>query len=369
MTVATALVDASEASPAVAEQAVTQALARAGLDRANGVLLFMTADFRKIAAQALRAAGKAASCLQVSGATVAGLADERHWVFDRPAVAAMVLGGPFGLASAPGDAPAAAALELALAGTPSFPPEWSNVETAETPPMLGCLYSDPMLDTLLPVWANGRIAADSQARIRISGGSVRTGCSSGVRLLGSPHPVEASSGFALQRIGGHPAADCLRRDLPADLHDGRPATPLPLHLLNLAVIDDEPQANRPPRLLPLMSINGEGSVTVGARLPAGTCVQWGIRQALHSENDMRAMAAGLLEAGRPPAFGLYASCIGRGPYFYGGEERDWRVLRQLLPHTPLLGIDGSGQMTLIADRPRLMQNSCVLALAGTPQEP
>ena len=51
-----------------------------------------------------------------------------------------------------------------------------------------------------------------------------------------------------------------------------------------------------------------------------------------------------------------------------GEERDWRVLRQLLPHTPFLGIYGSGQMTLIADRPRLMQNSCVLALAGTPQE-
>lgn len=368
MTVATALVDASEASPSVAEQAVGEALARAGIAHASGVLLFMTADFRKIAAHCVRAAGKAASCLQVSGGTVAGVANERRWVFDRPAVAALVLGSPFSVGAAPGEAPRSEGLALALAGTPNFPPDWSAPAAVAATNEIGSLYSDPMFDGPLPVWTNGRIAPESHIRIRIAGTPMRVACSSGVRLLGSAHTVDISSGFDLQRIGGLPAADILRRELPAELHDGRPASQLPLHLINLAVIDPDPYVNCPPRLLPLVSLNGEGSVTVGDRVRPGEIVQWAIRQAVHSENDMRAMAAGLLADGPPPAFGLYASCIGRGPYFYGGEERDWQVLRDLLPHTPFLGIYGSGQMTSVARHPRLMQNSCVLALACTPQE-
>lgn len=365
MTVATALVEASEATPSIAEQAVCEALARAGIERASGVLLFMTADFRKIAAQSLRAAGKAASCLQVSGGTVAGLANERQWVFDRPAVGAMVFDEPISL-SAAADGDPSHALEVALAGTANFPPDWSVVLGEQrTPRVVGSLYSDPMLDAPLPVWMNGRLVPENHTRFRISGTAVRVASSAGTKLLGSARSVDASSGFDLQSIAGHPASDCLRRDLPADLHDGGAGTVLPLHLLNLAVIDPDPRANRPPRLLPLMSVNADGSVTVGDRLRPGECVQWAIRQPVHSENDMRATVTRLLADGTPPAFGLYASCIGRGPYFYGGEERDWRVLRELLPGIPFLGIYGSGQMSMVANRPRLMQNSCVLALACT----
>lgn len=366
MIVATALVDASEATPSIAEQAVSEALARAGIERAHGVLLFMTVDFRKIAAQSLRAASKTASCLQVSGGTVAGLANERRWVFDRPAVAAMVFAEGFGLGLTTAEGDTTGALELAIAGTPSFPPDWSSAPSGEPTPKIGSLYSDPMLDAPLPVWVSGRIVPECHASIRISGPCMRVACSAGIRLLGSARSVDASSGFDLQSIDGHPAAETLRRDLPAELHDGRPGSQLPLHLLNLAVIASDPQANRPPRLLPLMSVNAEGSVTVGDRLQPGERVQWAIRQAVHSENDMRRTASAMLTGAPRPAFGLYASCIGRGPYFYGGEERDWQVLRELLPNMPFLGIYGSGQMSMVADRPRLMQNSCVLALAGTP---
>lgn len=372
MIVATALVDASEASPSVVEDAVGEALARAGIERAHGVLLFATTDFRKIAAQSLRVASKIASCLQISGGTVAGLADERRWVFDRPAVAAMVFGEGIGmgLASAESASASCDGLELAIAGTPNFPPDWSTAAPGGPTPRLGSLYSEPMLDAPLPVWANGRILPECQARIRISGPRARVVCSAGVRLLGSVRRIDACSGFDLQSIDGHPAADTLRRDLPGELHGephgNRPAPPLPLHILNLAVIADDAAANSPPRLLPLMSVNAEGSVTIGDRLRPGERVQWAIRQAVFSETDMRHTVSALLSTSSPPAFALYASCIGRGPYFYGGDERDWQVLREQLPNVPFLGIYGSGQMATLAKRPRLMQNSCVLAIAGTP---
>ena len=342
MIVATALVDASEASPAVAEQAVREALARGGIDRAHGVLLFTTPDFRKIAGQVLRASSKAASCLQISGGTVAGLANERRWVFDRPAVAAMVFGEGFGTSQANAEDDTDCEFQLAVAGTPSFPPDWSAATPGQSAPRIGSLYSDPMLDAPLPVWANGRIVPESHAHLRIAAPHARVACSAGIRLLGGVRRIDACSGFDLQSIDGHPAADTLRRDLPADLHTeqhgGHSAPPLPLHLLNLAVIADDAQANRPPRLLPLMSVNAEGSVTIGDRLRPGEHVQWAIRQAMHSEADMRRTVSHLLTAGPVPAFGFYASCIGRGPYFYGGEERDWQVLRELLPTVPFLGI-------------------------------
>lgn len=366
MTVATALADANEPSPELVEAAVREALARSGQARANGVLLFLTVDFRKTAAACVRAASRAASCLQVSGGIVAGIADERRWIFDRPAVGVMVLGGPFGLAAPGCEDAGETGLELTLAGNPSFPPEWSAYGPHESAVAIGSQYSDPMFEGPLPTWQNGRITHDAPARTRLTGVRARIACSAGIRLLGTPKTVEASSGLDLQQVAGYSAVDSLRRELPAELH-GRTGA-LPLHQLNVALIDQDPQANLPPRLLPLMSANADGSLTTGDRLPPGQRIQWAIRQPVHGEADMRATTARLLAGGSPPAFALYASCIGRGPYFYGGEDRDWLVLREQLPSVPLLGIYGSGQMMPVGGQPRLMQNSCVLALACARQE-
>ena len=59
------------------------------------------------------------------------------------------------------------------------------------------------------------------------------------------------------------------------------------------------------------------------------------------------------------------SCIGRGPYFYGGEDRDLDTVRRHRPGMPILGVYGT--MQLAPDdgrRPasnRSLQNSVVTA--------
>ncbi|SBT07059.1 conserved hypothetical protein [Candidatus Propionivibrio aalborgensis] len=49
-----------------------------------------------------------------------------------------------------------------------------------------------------------------------------------------------------------------------------------------------------------------------------------------------------------PVCALMFSCIGRGPYFYGGEDCDLDVLRERFPDLPVLGTYGTGQIAPIA---------------------
>jgi small ligand-binding sensory domain FIST len=60
------------------------------------------------------------------------------------------------------------------------------------------------------------------------------------------------------------------------------------------------------------------------------------------------------------------SCIGRGPLFYGDDDRDLLAFRQQFPDTPLLGAYGSGQIAPAGAQNRLFHNSVItLLIEGT----
>ena len=67
MTLATALVAGNDPLPALAEEAVRCAMAKASLERPNGVLLFLTPEFARHAAEAVVAVARIAQCTQVAG--------------------------------------------------------------------------------------------------------------------------------------------------------------------------------------------------------------------------------------------------------------------------------------------------------------
>jgi small ligand-binding sensory domain FIST len=62
------------------------------------------------------------------------------------------------------------------------------------------------------------------------------------------------------------------------------------------------------------------------------------------------------------------SCIGRGPYFYGGEDRDLDILRERFPKLPILGTYGTGQIAPTTSTAhyfnRQLQNAVVTALVS-----
>ena len=96
----------------------------------------------------------------------------------------------------------------------------------------------------------------------------------------------------------------------------------------------------------------------------GQYLAWAIRQPLSAEADMRQAADKLKVA--LPACALMFSCIGRGPFFYGGEDRDLNILRERFPKLPILGTYGTGQIAPLTLRGKTsnleLQNSVVVSI-------
>jgi small ligand-binding sensory domain FIST len=216
-----------------------------------------------------------------------------------------------------------------------------------------------LLDAEAVTWSHGRIAEQPGAEIRLSGLRTRLCLSSGLRLLNLPLTVNAAAGYDLRRLGGLAPLDSLRRHLPAELR----ADP-PLHQIAIVREMGAPA-------VPILTANADGSLTLAEPLEIGEHVHWAIRQPLSAEQDMRQslLAApqrdflrGAVDPEKRPDFALMFSCLGRGPLFYGNDDRDLLVFREQFPGVPLIGAYGSGQIAPAGGRNRLFQNTVVTLL-------
>ena len=374
MKVASSLVSGLYPAPELAADAVRNALQGAGLQRADSVLLFLTRDYARHAQPAIVATARAAGTLQVSGCTAFGLLNERGWLLDQPGAAALVIGEI---------APVAAADDhnqplLSFGGQHTLPYAWQAM-----PKRAG------LLDAEAVTWSHGRISGQPGAEIRLAGMRTRLCLSPGLRRLNLPLRVNASTGYDLRQIGGLAPIESLRRHLPAELR----ADP-PLHQIVIArgpsrqgtcfaaqatgpaaqvFAGDEPGAPA----IPILTANADGSLTLAEPLAIGEQVHWAIRQPLSAEQDMRqsllAVPQGDLSLGprsllatvdpeKTPDFALMFSCLGRGPLFYGNDDRDLLVFREQFPGVPLIGAYGSGQIAPVGGRNRLFQNTVVTLL-------
>jgi small ligand-binding sensory domain FIST len=331
MKVASALVAGHRPEPELAQAAVHAALAAAGLERADNVILFLSRDFSRHPQPAVLAAARAAGCLSVGGCTASGLFTERGWQLDQPAAAALVYSTPTG---GVGDSPI-----LSFSGHGRLPFEWQEGSSR-----VG------LLDTDAAVWSHGRTADNGCAEFRLPGLNTCLARSSGLRLLGKPLPVEQCAGYELRRVGGHNAADSLRRALPGELRDHPP-----LH--QIAALH---QADMPG--IAILSANADGSLTLAEALKDGDSIIWAIRQPLAAEQEMRDALTSAVNGKKQPDFALMFSCIGRGPLFYGNDDRDLVAFRDTFPDTPLLGAYGTGQIAPLAGQNRLFHNTALTLL-------
>lgn len=337
MNAATALVTGLEAAPQLAEEAVRQALTRAGLERAHGVLLFLTRDFSRQTASSVVAAARAAGCLQVMGSTVHGLFTESGWILDQPAAAALVLGGPFHLT------PHGSGPRLSFADSTSLPPDWRHA-----PPRIGLLHNTGQ------VWQQARLSEEGRSESAIAGAISALAISPGLKPLGPAHSVTEVRGNDILRVGEHRAVDHLNRLLPPDL---RQRSVLPIHLLGALV-----NGNRNHPAILLLGANADGSITLSQALRPGDTLTWVIRQPLAAQNDMHRALSEAAQRIPQPAFGIQSSCLGRGPLFYNGDDHDLAAWRECFPGVPLIGAYGSGQIAPQDENNQLWQNTVVTTL-------
>jgi hypothetical protein len=328
MNVASALVSGHAAVPELAGEAVAKAMDKAGLAHAASVILLLSRDFARHPETALRAAARAAGCLRIAGAAFPGLLTEDGWSLDRPAAAALVFEADETDAGVP---------ELCFTDSRTLPYAWRSDK-----PRAGLIGSEA-------AWQMCRRQDNDQMTFLPPASRCRSVLSTGLRRIVAPLPLESVDGFEIQRFNSQPAADALRRLLPPEWREQPP-----WHQIAALRHDDSPP-------VAILSANSDGSLSMADRFQHGEKVAWAIRQPMGSEDDMRRMVNAAVDGQNRPDFALMFSCIGRGPLFYGEEDRDLGIFRDCFPGVPLLGAYGNGQI-VPGERENVLFNNSVLTL-------
>lgn len=353
MKVATALRKGRKATSELATLAVQEAMNKADLDVAHSVLLFLTSNFARDPEPALLAAARAANCMQVAGCTALGVFTEEDWILDAPAAAVMVFGG--------GDCPIpsvddAATWRLTLAAPSAIETAWLH----EPYRRFGGVSGDATGKGPYKVWGGSRLAPEGRVELPVRGEGLHIGVSRGITALCAPVPTRVR-GHDVESVEGIPSLVHLARQLPKDLADD---AVFPLHLLMAGITWGDPDtaiAESRFHLLPLLGIDmAERRVSLANELEGELHLFWALRQPDAAERDM----AGMLDrlACPHPEYGLCFACIGRGPAFFGGKDRDIASIVRRFPGMPLLGFYGNGEICHEGGQNHLLQYSTVIAL-------
>jgi FIST C domain/FIST N domain len=364
-TVASGFAAGDRALPELAAVAVKDGLANAGSDYAHSVLLFLSGHFVQHAQTAVSAAARAGRCLQVSGCTVPGVFTEKASALDQPAAAALVMCGDVSLGLPRENE---ARLCLALPSRFDAAGITDNIERFGTM-STGTAGADGQAGGQL--WTHSKLSTEGHCEIAVHGAETSTAVSRGIRVLSPPLEVNDSDNFEVLQLGDDTALDSLLRRLdPAT----RKLDALPPQRIFAALPYPGADANEAMQsgrytLLPVLRVNrDERSITLAAALPRHAILCWVERDPVTAEHDMSAALINLAPgAGRRPVFGLMFCCIGRGPYFYQGQDRDLELTRSAFPALPLLGVYGAGEIAPVGpagnQRSKLLTYSSVITIA------
>ncbi|MGZ8258437.1 MAG: FIST C-terminal domain-containing protein [Methylotenera sp.] len=361
MKVATSIVLGNQATPDLAAKAVSQAMQKAGITVANSVLLLLTSEFASDPQPAIRAAAKTASCIQVMGCSATGIFTEEDWVLDAPAAAAMVFGDAVTL-QLPNLNHAHQPL-FTLTAPNAINSTWLNDGNAR----FGGVSGDAIGQGSFSVWKNSKGEASGYVEAFFTGVEVATKASHGLQQLTHPQKIQQVNGFNITLLNNQAPLISLQKAWKMHSKDDEP---LPLHLV-MATYATNAEAIMRGEYNQATLIGYEengGSITLAHPLEAGQYLSWGLRDKTVAEADMTLISHQLLQSlGGAPDFGLLFSCLGRGPYFYGGVDRDLKVLTQRFPNMPLLGFYGNGEIASIQGTNQLLPYSAVLSLFAAQQ--
>jgi small ligand-binding sensory domain FIST len=342
-------------------EASLEALERSGTDRADLALVFVTGDAHTRAHEALHAVRRVTGAPVVLGCSGTGILTERREVEDELAVAVLavrcerLVATPFSFERQGEQRDLGAELArrigptVAEGGCALVLPDAMG---CNPPALLGQLH-----DALgfVPVFElyNTDAVEGALVGVALSGLAPVIGVTQGCTPIGEPYVITHAEGNVIQRIGSRPALEMLTEAIRAN-----PDTQARIRhagvFAGLAMDPAKSPLERGDFLVRNLvgADQSSGAVAVAERVRIGQTLQFQIRDAEASRQDLREMLDELAKRlhGRRPAFGCYFDCAGRGRGLYGVPDHDVSLIRERLGEFPLVGFFGNGEFAPIGRR-------------------
>jgi len=202
------------------------------------------------------------------------------------------------------------------------------------------------------LFLNEDVYNEGMVGLSISGNvAVDTVVAQGCRPIGKPLRVTACQGNILLELDGEPAISVLKEVLedlnPQDQELAR-------NSLFLGVVMDEFKTDFKCGDFLIRNLVGlvpeAGAIVIGELLRQGRTVQFHLRDAATSSEDLRLMLknyrdrSSLSGKGAQAQGALLFSCLGRGKYLYGTKNHDSESFRESLGDVPLTGFFCNGEI-------------------------
>jgi small ligand-binding sensory domain FIST len=168
----------------------------------------------------------------------------------------------------------------------------------------------------------------------------------GCRPIGEPMFVTRSSGNLIYELDGHRAAVVLQ-DLYARSSQRDQALFRSSLFVGLTMHEGGQEYRRGDFLVRnVIGLDADtGAVAIGETVPEKRVVQFHLRDAATSAEDLYALLAEHASSGRPaPSGALLFSCLGRGQTLYGEPNHDSDALTQRLGNVPIGGFFCNGEI-------------------------
>jgi small ligand-binding sensory domain FIST len=202
------------------------------------------------------------------------------------------------------------------------------------------------------LFVNGAVHASGAACLAFAGDvEVDAIVAQGCRPIGQPLFVTRAHGNLLLELDGRRPTELLRA-----LYEGASARDRELlaHSLFLGLVMRPGESRYEQGDFLVRNLLGadeeSGALWIGAELQANQVVQFHVRDAVTSAEDLEQALGGLRQDAGPPAGALLFSCLGRGRHLYGRPDHDTEAFRRRSGGAPLGGFFCNGEIGPVRGR-------------------
>ncbi|TMA66205.1 MAG: hypothetical protein E6J73_04190 [Deltaproteobacteria bacterium] len=378
-----------QATGQAVEEAARQALARAGISRADLAIMFFTADRAGHARDLVSSLISTVGTDCVVGSSGAGVLTGESEIEGRGGVVVLVvasdavIGRPFifeplkgnetHLGASFGEFVAKAqdkkSLMILLPDSYNGNPQallQSMADKAGFHSVIGAGSTENGEAGATFQLCGDKVASNSVAGAYLSGEfDVHVDITQGCQPISEPMLITKAEGNLIYEINGRPAIEAFARLLKGPLaEDIRRA----LMVLFVGLPADRRENSVAPGKYLVRNIYGldpdKGVLAVTDAVSEGEAMIFTMRDGQCAREDLGQMLRRQVQAleGRTPAFGLYFNCCARGNSLYGIPGIDSAYIRQALGEVPLLGMFGGYELAPLGRANHLFAYTGVLAL-------